>query len=459
MGKKGSVRACKRSQGALESAVMLLSLPRWPHHVLLAGALAGVPVIAAAQTQPMPELPQPPSGRPGETAPEETAPTDETALPEEVALPQAAGSPTVGRSRVWDYSLVGGLGWESNVGPELSSGPSDLVGQLRGRITRIVNRPRSSVQFSGAGTGYLYRQQTNWNRADLSLDLDASRTFLPRTTGTISLGFSYDHSDTSSVLADQGVLLPLTRTVNYSAGAEATHRLSRRTGIRGRIDVGRLDLPESDIYQGTSSLRMTVALDQRLGTRETVSVVLSSESTGGDQTDDASRHRTRYLSLQWQRLLSPYTAVLVEGGPSYTADYARAGLDQQWGFFGGVSVRRAVRRSRLTAFYRREVIPAFEFGGLRYVDRFGLNAATPLRQAWWLTLASAYTQDAGSDEYDGRQSRIDASFTLDKVISPRLRLLAEGRYSRQAAYGLVPELDAFQAGVYVEFVPSTDRRR
>lgn len=388
-------------------------------------AIVGGAVDAGAQTRPMPTLPPP----------------EAVAAAEEVRRP------------AWDYSVGAGLGWESNVGLQLSTGPSDFVGQFRGRVDRHVERPTTDLRVGASGRGFVYREQTEYNRIDGGLALDGGWRISGRTRATIGGGVSYDHSDSSAFLLDQGLLLPLTRTVGYHANAGLSHRISMRTSARGAVLARRLDFPESEVFVDSTSVRFTAALDRRLNERDTLSGELSSERARTLSGIESSPYWTHYFSAQWQHAFSRRSALLLDGGASYTPDSVASGLGESWRFYGGAGYNRAVGRSRLSAFYRREVVPVFGLGGLRLSDRFGLNAGIPLGRSWDLGLGTAYTRDAVAAESGGRQSRFDAFANLGTRLSRRLTLTAEGRYYRQAAFGAIPELDTLRVGVFLDFGP------
>ena len=349
--------------------------------VLLLVSLSSGAIELAAQTQPIPTLPSPEP--PAPTGPAASAPTTATA--------------ETSRPSVWDYALGAGLGWESNVGMDTGQGPSDFTGRLRGNLAYTAIRPNGEIRIAGGATGFFYAEQTQFNRADGNLALDLRRRFSAKTNGNLGLGASYSHSDSTDVLIDQGLLLPLTRTIAYSATAGLTHQASARTDIRAAVRAYRVDFPDSEVLQDSNSVRLSLGAGRRLNESNTLSLESSAERadlvSGGDASTSAA-YWTYYVSSQWTHVFSPRTAVLLEAGTSYTPDGETAGLGRSWSFFGGASVSRSVKRTRWTAFYRREVVPRFGLGGLSVADRVGLSASVPLGQRWEASVGGNYAREA-----------------------------------------------------------------
>jgi hypothetical protein len=425
----------------LESPDMPESISR--RALLCVAVLVQGVAIARAQTQPTPELP-----RPAEPA---TSP-DPASRPADVPGGSSRPSP-------WDYALGLGLGWESNVGLDTGQGPSDFTGRLRGNLAYALRKPKGEIRIAGDGAGYFYAEQTQFNRADGSLSVQGSRRFSPETRGSLGMGASYSHSDSTTVLIDQGLLLPLTRTIAYSADVGMDHLLSPRTTIRGAVRGYLVQFPDSDAYQDGNSLRFSLGLDRRIDAEDTIGLESSAERAdlfGGSTTADSPGvYWTYYLSSQWTHAFSPRTATLLEAGTSYTPEGEAAGLGRTWSFYGGAGISRRVRRTRWTAYYRREVLPAFGLGGLRSADRVGLSVNAPLGRTWDATFGGNYSREAASSSSGQRLGASDAYATIGARLSRRLRLSAEGRYLRRSAYGPYLDTDALRVGLFLTLVPPT----
>jgi hypothetical protein len=144
----------------------------------------------------------------------------------------------------------------------------------------------------------------------------------------------------------------------------------------------------------------------------------------------------------------------MDAGASYTLDAAAVGLERPWNFYGGVSLNRQVKRSRVTAFYRREVIPVFGFGGLRLTDRVGLSASIPLGRNLSFGLSGTYVADRPTEGGTASFESGDTGLSLAWRIARHLSLSAEGRYRRRSATGSLGELDDFAGGLFLSLVPA-----
>lgn len=405
----------------------------------LAAVLASLPLAAAAQTQPIPTLPS--TG--GETS--QSPQPDTTTVP--------TGSPLSS----WDYALGLGGGWESNLGQLAPEGPSDWAGVMRATIERVVRRPRREVRLRAGGSGYLYAKQTAFNRLDGSLGFDGKVRFSPRANGVLALGFDYGHSDSSNILIDQVVFLPQTRTLGYAADAGLQHRVSRNLTLRAGARAYRMDFPDSEALRDSTSLRMTAGVSRHLGLLDSLSFEYSAERT--DRIEPITEISspavwTHFESAQWAHTLSPHTAFLVEAGVSFTPLSAEAGLDRSWNFFGGASLSHQLRRNSVTAYYRREVLPAFGVGPLHLVNRVGLKANVPVGGAFSIVTAATYGREVQTSltSFDPR-SVMDVSLRLARSLGWRVLASLEGRYRRQSAPGFFLDVDDYRAGFFVSLVP------
>jgi hypothetical protein len=398
----------------------------------LALVFAASPVGVLAQTQPIPRIPPP----------VEAPPSGQGAAP----VPEGPGL-----ARAWDYSLGVGPGWESDVGLRLADGRSDFAGVFNGALSRTIKNPLGEVHFSAHGFGYLYSEQTLYSNLNGYLDFEGRRRLSQRTTGTLDLSFGAAESQNTSILIDQGTLLPPTRTISYSGTAAVAFQATERTVLRGSAEANRVDFPDSPLLQTSNSLRMSADLDRRLGMRDTVSFEYSAQLANSLQQASASPSAaawwTHYGSSQWVRQVSPRMSFLLEAGASYTPNGLEAGLQSQWQFFGGASLSRQVGRSSLTAYYRREVIPVFGVGGLRLADRVGVNASVPLGQRWSTSLDGTYAGAAKQGPEEGRQSATDVYASVAARLSRRFWLSTRGNYLRRSPTGDFAALNDFRVAI------------
>lgn len=391
--------------------------------LLLFGMLAGLPAAASGQTQPMPSLPS-------ELEPEQPA-----------------------RS-FWDYSLGLGESWLSNLTP---GGPYDFATIGRGRLEGNRVRPGRELRLAAEGEGRAYALNPPLNRIDWRLGFDGQFRLSRRTAGALALGFDYGHSDTSTVLVDQVIYVPLTRTRGYSAVADLRHRVNPGLTLRAAARAYRMDFPESNLFSDSTSLRFTGGVNRAFGPRNTVGLEYSAGLTEQAALSDllGGSLWTHYQSLQWSHTLSPRAAFLVEGGVSYSPSFGEGGLQRSWDYFGGVSASRKLRRASLGAFYRREVLPAFGVRVAHLANRVGCSLDVPIGLAYVLDLRAFYGREVqqGPQAYDP-QSVADASFKLVRAFGRRLRGALEGRYRHQSAPGFLVSSDDYRAALIFTVVPA-----
>ena len=398
---------------------------------------------AAAQTQPMPQLPgaagpsqDPPAGHPGVAGP-----------------PAAEPLASVTRLRAWEYSLGVGARWDGNIDFLSPDGPRGLALIPRGGLARAFSGPHGHLRATATGgwTGYPEVDELNRHNGEARLEGRYGRS--PATEWQASASYGFGQGDSSRLLLEQGVSLPMvdTRTV---AAALGVSKLASRRSLRLGARYYRTDFDAPGLVDG-ESFRGTAGLGRQLSSRDTLGLEYSLEQARSERVGRS--YLTHYGSVQWTRLFSARTAVLLEAGASYTPQAARAGLDQQESFFGGASFTRRVRRSSVTAFLRHEVTPAFGSGLSRAALRSGLGATIPIGRSWELRATGTHVlpDNAGADRLFGPTA--DAFVALGVRLGRHLELTGETRYRRRGETPGAPAIESLQAGVFLTLASPAGR--
>jgi hypothetical protein len=398
---------------------------------------AGLGLLAAtlsAQTLPVPSPRPGSSPEPGSTLP---------ATPG--AAPPPAEEPHEVRARPWQYEAALGAAWSSNIDFQRRDGPSDLTFVPSGMLARVFRGPRGELRAAAVGRWMAYANQKEFNRGYAEFSFDGRYQSSTRTKWTGSASYVLGHSDTSQPLLEQGVLLPLVKTRTLTGALGVVQRLGRRESLHIDGRLYRIEFDAPGWFDG-ASLRGTIALERQLGSRDTGAIVYSVEGVRADQLDNS--YLTHFGSLQYTRVLSPRTAVLLEAGGSATPDRGRAGLDQGRNFFGGASVTRQVERSSLTAFVRREVAPAFGTSQSRLELRAGVKAIVPIGERWELAIDAIRVSPDDPEDADGAYgSTDDAALVLARRLGARLALSGRALFRRRSASLLLPSVRTFEASL------------
>jgi hypothetical protein len=407
--------------------------------LLLAGGVLLGAAGLSAQTLPVPS--PPPLEREG-------PPSEPGVLPESIRVPS------------WEYALGFGAGWESNIDFLVPNGPSGLSLSPRGGLARVFSSPHGQLRATASGSWTGMPDHPDLRRYNADLGLVGTWHPAPGTSWRANASYGLGYSDSSAILLEQGVALPVVKTRSLAAALGLSRQIGARTSLRvdGRFYDTVFD--SAALIDGRS-LRGTVGLQRQLGPRSTGAVEYSLESVFTGQP-----YLSQFASFQWTRVLSPRSALLLEAGGSYTPDAVRAGLEQKANLFGGGSLTRQVKRSSLTLFVRREVAPAFGTGTSRLELRLGLGASVPMGRWWTLRVAARHNQPeaagatAASTVATGLLSRSDDLFAaLSRQLGSHLEASAETRYRRRGAVGALAEVEAFQAGVFVTLVGSSGSGR
>jgi Putative beta-barrel porin 2 len=397
---------------------------------------------AFAQTLPVPPVPEP--------SPE----------PEEGAAP-APGTPAVPappHRRAWDYDFGVGGTYDTNVDFVDAEGGNGLFAVVpRASLARLFWGPRGETRLRASGRWVEYPEQADRGRGYGDFGLDGTYRTSPRTTVRLNASYELGYTDSSATLRDQGLTLALGRTSTIAAGAGLVHALGARTSLRLAARGLRTGFEAPELFDGTSA-RGTVALEQAFGARSTGAVVYALEEVLAD--DRGPAYATHYASLQWNRVLSPRSALLLEGGIGYTPDAERAGLSRKESFFGGATIGREVGRASLTAYVRREVTPAFGTGVSRPQLRSGLQADVPLSRLVTFRVSGTYVAAEEEVAAGGFPASLDASAALGWRVAPAFEVTAESSYRRRGALGSFVPVDAVTAGLFLHLSrPPASRRR
>jgi hypothetical protein len=405
------------------------------------------PLIVAttltAQTLPMPVLPPEPPPVPDPTAP--------AGLPEPGANPRAEELETGGPrpARPWEYELGMGGGWDSNIDFLVPNGPGGVALSPRAGLARVFSGPRGELRATAAGRWTSYSDQ-NLNRYYGDFGLDGAYRSSPSTSWRVNAAYDFGYSDSARILVEQGVLLPVVKTRSFTGVLGLSEKMGPQTSLQVEGRFYRTEFDSPGFINGESA-RGTLGLARELSTRSTAAIEYSFEYTRADQAGRS--YLTHFGSLRWTRVLSPQSALLLEGGASYTPDAARAGLQQKETFFGGATFNRMVRGSSLMLFVRREVAPAFGIGVSRLEVRAGVSATVPMGRAWELRLAASHVQpDASPVATQVDAISDDAFVALDRRLGRRLQLSGAARYRRRGPLGTIPTIEALQAGLYLTLI-------
>jgi hypothetical protein len=411
---------------------------------LLLGFLVFLVTAAAAraQTTPFPTLPPDPAvGSAGSPGGPLGAPLGAWPEPE-----------TASRPRPWEYSLGAGVGWDSNVNfdYQIESEASSFALTPRGTLDRIFWGPRGDLRAGVNGRWVAYPNAST-NRYYVDFDLNGQYRSSTNTTWAISANYDLGHSDSSRILSDQGLLLPLVETRTLTSQAGVSQRLGGRTSVRlgGRFYL--VEFVDAPAYTDGRSLRGSATFDWRLTSRDTASIEYALENVLADP--EGRTYRTHFGSLQWSRLFSSRSALLLEGGASYTPDAELAGLRSEASFFGGLSFSRQVKRSTVSLYVRREVVPAFGFGVSRAETRGGLAAVIPLGSVWQLRLSAYGVRPSTPEDLPATYSAVtETALGLGRRLGRRLELSAEARYRRRGATSSLPFVQSFQGGLILSLL-------
>jgi hypothetical protein len=333
------------------------------------------------------------------------------------------------------------------VGPD---GPSSLAISPRGEFTRVFWSPRGQLRAGLEGSWTGYADEKDLSRFNGGARLEGTYRSSPSTSWRGNASYMLGHTDSSRVLSSQGVLLPLAKALTLDAEAGLVQGVGRRMSIRVDGRILRTDFVDAPELIDGQSLRGSLGLEYRPGPRTTTALVYSIEDVLTDTSGVGRSYMSHFGSIQWTRILTPRTGLLLEAGASYTPDGLLVGLDQTESFFGGITLTRQVKRAALLAFVRREITPAFGLGVSRLETRFGLSAGIPMGRRWELSVSGQHARpDSAPEGVPPYEPTDDVRAALACRVSDRFEVSAESRYRRRGARGDGAAIGAIQAGLFM----------
>jgi hypothetical protein len=419
--------------------------------VVAATVFASAPELVA-QTVPLPLLPEAPAPTPTPGPAPEPKPTPSPKTPR-----QAPAEPTAeetARARPWEYAVGLGVAWDSNTDFLVPDGKGSTAIVPGGRIARVLSSPRGQLRADAAGRWARYPNQDTVNRSYFDGGLRGDYRSSTRTRWRGDVHYWLGYTDSSPTLIEQGVPLPLGKTSTFSGEFELSQQLGSRASVRAEGRVLSTDFDDPAFIDGRS-LRGTVTLGRQLGGRDSAGVAYSLEDALSAEA--GASYLTHFASLQWSHTLSPRTAFLLEAGASLTREAIRVDSGRSQGFFGGATFLRQLGRSNVTAFFRRELTPAFGLGVSRLENRAGLRAELPMGRDWALNADAYHIQPAAAEGGDQvYPSSTDVVAALDRRLGRHFTVSGEARYRRRGETVSQPTISSFQVGLF--FALGTPRR-
>jgi hypothetical protein len=409
---------------------------------------------ASAQTQPLPTLPP---EQPPDVAPATPGDAGDDGDDDYGADGLGSGGPPQ-----WQYSLGVGAGYDSNINYSVVEGPSSWAITPRGGLSRTFTSPRGSLGLSAWGRYLHYTQQTDLDRYYANVGVVGTHRPSLSTTWRAAVAYGLDYTDTSPILTDQGVLLPLVKTHTGTGSLGWSRTLGLRTSMRidaryyythfDEQDAAALRLVDGHSLRGTIGFEHGVGMRDGLGYVYSVEAARSRSSPLLEETNGRSYYLTHFGSLAWNHVLSDKSGLLIDAGVSYTPESAQAGLARRASFYGGASYSLQTRDSSFSASVRREVAPAFGLGVSRVVNRFGLGATFSLGRAWILHVDGTYVLPENPEgALNSYGSRSEAFVRLARRLGRHFDISGEARYRHREGAAGFPDLAGYQAGLFVSF--------
>ncbi len=265
------------------------------------------------------------------------------------------------------------------------SGVPGIAG--RGSVSHTHRGPRNELSFSMQGGGVYYREHTDANAADGSVQLATSHKFSRRANLKFDANAAYVTTDLSRILVDTGLQLERSQTQNYGGGVGFDLTTGKRTtlGLNARYDRVDFDDPQLiDTESGTAG----VSLSRRYSSRSSLSLLYNFIRTNAIRYG----YDSHQASLGWSRALTRRLTFSLASGAGYALepplDDRRA--DRLY-YYGTAGLSGQVRRSTVNLQLRRSINPAYGLGGNLLSYGAALSAGIPVGRHINLAMGGVHT--------------------------------------------------------------------
>jgi hypothetical protein len=365
-------------------------------------------------------------------------------IPPPLPTVPAPGQPAWEQTRRWEYAIGLGAGYDSNPA-STPQGLGDALATPLGALVRVVPGTKGQLRIRGSGVAYLYAEQRDWSRVDADLSAEGTRALSRRATWNIDFSAEIKHTDNNPILDQQGVALGLSRTNILQGSTDVGWEIGTHGTVRagGRVFYGDFVDP---LLVDSRSARVFLSLGRRVSERSTLYARYDFETSWLE-----TEYSSHFGSLQLNRVLSSRSAVLLEGGASYSDVLTTSGLARTWNPYGGASFNWRGGPSSVVAYARSEVVPAFGVGGLWQVYRFGLQLSVPLGRAW-LDIDGSHANRSASGSgpegnAPGEESVDEASLVLRKRVGRRSVVAMQARYRHLDHGPSAPSISSVRAAL------------
>lgn len=361
--------------------------------LLLAAALASAQVGEQPEPKESPE--------PAETP--EPAPPTEIQVPDVVVPPRPAS--------LWTF----GVDLESHYDSNLRFTDNEIETfseRLNVGITHAKRSGRGTMLLNASSWGSVYHGESQLNSVNFSGATRGTYALAPRTQirGGVSVASTY--SPESSILAGEGLLLPLSRALTISGTGGLSQRLGARTsaGLDARYDRVRFSEVEAGLpgLPGGEVILVAASLAPQVSPHDSLSLGYQYQRSDTGSRASGDSHS---VSLGWAHVIGTRFSADASAGATRFQLLGDPTAEPGYTFRGSAAFSARFRRSDLSARYERGIDQAFGFGRDRLADvvtatygviatrkvRFRLLGMYGLTRAPHDPLFRFTTQSAGAD--------------------------------------------------------------
>ena len=353
---------------------------------------------------------------PGNESPEAPAPP----APKEVVVPDVVVPDTP--ASLWTLGFDLQSHWDSNL--RFTADPVEITSERANvTVTHAKRSGRGTMALNANTFGSVYHGRSGLNSVNYSGAASGTYDLGPRSTFRSGLSIASTYSPESSILAGEGLILPLSRAFTITGTGGLVQRLGARTsaGVDAHYDRVRFTDVEGGPQglTGGETLLLSGFIAPQVSPHDSLNLGYQfqrSDASGRANGD------TQSISLGWSRVLGRRFAANASGGATHFKLLGNSSANPGWTFRGDAGFTARFRRSSLVARYDRGIDQAFGFGRDRLADV--VTAAYAVTASRKVRLSASGTYGLTRDPVDPlfRFNTQSAAADMSIALSRRIEL-------------------------------------
>ena len=170
-----------------------------------------------------------------------------------MAMTQAMVEAQAGGTRVWSLGLSATETFDSNANlGRLNDSQADLMSRVGINFGFSQSGERLTLNANASTGALLFTNLSDQNNFTVNAGFGADYQVTDRTSLSLAQSVSQDFSYNTTVLTNQGIVLPLVLARSVSSSASLSHQMSERTSVSGSVSFDRIFIDDPVLVGGST---------------------------------------------------------------------------------------------------------------------------------------------------------------------------------------------------------------